>query len=378
MSQAIMFARIWQLLIKEVIQVARDRLLAVFVFTFPLLQLVLVAQTAGGDVVNLPLAVMDQDHSPVSRRLVQLLNNTEELNLRYIPATMDELKRLLDSGRAAAAVVIPAGFMANLFNPHSQAQVQVLVDGTNISSGRQALVTSEGAIADYLSRLVAETSAGHLALSPIELQTAIRFNPRLSGKYVALPGLLAFTVYQVAMVVASVGLVRERELGTLEQLVVTPVKRSELLIGKAIPAVVIATLNFAGLLQVVVRGFHIPMRGSWALLFLLSEFFIVSEVAVGLMISAVARSQQQAVLIVFPLAMIELSLSGYLVPVENMPPALQVLSAFSPLRHYMAMLKAVMLKAADLTTLWPAALALVGLAVAYGLVSLRNVARSFD
>jgi ABC-2 type transport system permease protein len=206
----------------------------------------------------------------------------------------------------------------------------------------------------------------------------VRFNPLLNGKYVAIPGLFAFAVYQVAMVVASVTLVRERELGTLEQLAVTPVRRIELLSGKGVPAILVGVANFALLLAVVVGVFQIPMRGSYALLFALSTLFIAAEVGIGLLISAVSRSQQQAVLMVFPLAMVDLALSGYLVPVEAMPRGLQVLSLFTPLRHYMKILKDIMLKGADISTLWPSALALIGLALVVGLLALRNVARNFE
>jgi ABC-2 type transport system permease protein len=180
------------------------------------------------------------------------------------------------------------------------------------------------------------------------------------------------------MVVASVTLVRERELGTLEQLAVTPIRRIELLSGKALPAILVGMVNFFLLLMVVIGVFDIPMRGSYALLVSLSALFITAEVAVGLLISAISRSQQQAILLVFPLAMIDLALSGYLVPVETMPRGLQVLSLFTPLRHYMKILKDIMLKGADFSVLWPSALALAGLALLFGLLALRNVARSFE
>lgn len=381
-----MLTRIWQLIIKEFIQFRRDRLMAIFLFTFPLLQLVLVAQTAGAEVADLPLAVLDQDNSRVSRALIQALDNTEELYLAYLPGSLDEVKWLLDHGQAQVAVVIPPNFNQELLAASGLPQVQVLVDGTNVTAGSAALHAAEGVIQSYLARQWSELVSAALpggtgaavAGPPVDLRTTIRFNPQLNGKYVAIPGLFAFVVYQVAVIVAAVALVRERELGTLEQLAVTPVRRIELLAGKIIPAVCVGLINFSVLFLVVVGVFHIPMRGSWLLLFQLSALFIMAEAGWGLMISSVARSQQQAVLIVFPLAMLDLSLSGYLVPVENMPLALRVLSAFSPLRHYMTILKAIMLRGADLTTLWPSVLALAALAVAVILLTWRNVARTLD
>lgn len=374
-----MFSRTWQVIVKELLHFRRDRVLTIFIFVFPLVQLILVAQTAGADVANLPLAVWDQEHSAASRQITTALDNTAELSLRYLPTSLREVQRLLDTGQAAAAVTIPPGFAADLARPGSPATVQVIVDGSNVSSGSSALAAAEGAISStLLRRLSGGASLAAVLASPVELQTLVRFNPRLNGKYVAIPGLFAFVVYQIAMVVASVTLVRERELGTLEQLAVTPIRRSELLSGKAIPAILVSLVNFVLLLAVVVGVFSIPMRGSYALLLALSTLFIVAEVGVGLLISAVSRSQQQAVLLVFPLAMVDLALSGYLVPVETMPRGLQVLSFFTPLRHYMKILKDIMLKGADMSTLWPSALALAGLALVVGLLALRNVARSFE
>lgn len=375
-----MFTRTWQVIVKELFHFRRDRALTAFLFLFPVLQLVLVAQTAGSAVGDLSLAVWDQDHSPASRAVAQALDNTRELTLTYQPTSSDAIARLLDRGLAAAAVVIPPNFGADLVAPAAEpAQIQVIIDGANVSSGSAALSAAEGAITAALLRwLAGATDAAVAAGGPVALETLVRFNPELNGKFVAIPGLFAFVVYQVAMVVASVTIVRERELGTLEQLAVTPTRRIEILTGKAIPAIFVGLVNFLVLYGVVVGVFHVPMRGSWALLFLLSALFVAAEVGVGLMVSAVSRSQQQAVLLVFPLAMIDLSLSGYLVPVESMPQGLQMLSLFSPLRHYMKILKDIMLKGADLSTLWPSALALAGLALVVGLLALRNVARNFE
>ncbi len=373
-----MFSRIWRIIVKELLHFRRDRVLTTFLFVFPLVQLVLVAQTAGSNVSNLPLAVWDQDHSAASRALIDALNNTAELALRYAPASMEEVQRLLDAGQTAVAVIIPPGLAGDLERGSSPA-VQVIIDGSSVSGGSSALAAAEGAISSaLLQRLAGAADLSSALAAPIDVRTLLRFNPEANGKFVAIPGLFAFVVYQVAMVVASVTLVRERELGTLEQLAVTPVRRIELLSGKALPAILVGVVNFLVLLAVVVGVFDIPMLGSYALLLTLSTLFVTAEVGVGLLISAVSRSQQQAILLVFPLAMVDLALSGYLVPVETMPRALQVLSLFTPLRHYMRILKDIMLKGADMSTLWPSALALAGLALVFGLLALRNVARNFE
>lgn len=379
-----MIARTWQVIVKEFLHFRRDRTLTAFLLLFPMLQLILVAQTAGQDAANLPLAVLDQDNSATSRQIITALDNTRELVLRYLPGNMDEIERLMDTGQVLVVVIIPPRFAANLVSAGEPSQVQVIVDGSNVSGGSAALGAAEGAVRSTLGRVLsgrgglsASTAAG-LSGPPVDLQAVIRFNPDLNGRFVAVPGLFAFIVYQIALLVASVTLVRERELGTLEQLAVTPVHPVELLVGKALPAVLIGMVNFVLMLLLVVGVFDIPMRGSYALLLALTALFVAAEVAVGLLVSALSKSQQQAVLIVFPLAMVDLALSGYLVPVETMPKALQLLSYISPVRHYMKILKDIMLKGADLSTLWPSMLALSGLALVVGLLALHNVLRSFE
>ena len=374
-----MLTRIWHIIVKEFIQFRRDRLLTLFLFTIPVMQLVLLVHAASSGVVNLPTAVLDQDHSRASRGLVQALNNTEELAIYYFPTSDDEVKRLLDSGQAALAVVIPPGFERDLFDPEVSPQMQIIVDGSNSLGGNTGLRTAEGVVHSYLRRLlVSENPAGPAAAVPLDLRLAIRFNRSLDHRAYTIPAQLAFIVYQVTLAVASLGLAREHELGTLEQLIVTPLQRFELLIGKAVPSAIIGLIDFGIMLTLVVRVYHVPMKGSWRLLWLLTALFILAEVSWGLLISSFSRTQQQAILFVFLVAMTDITLSGYLVPVEHMPFGLKVISIFSPIRHYMTILRAIMLKGADLVVLWPEALWLVALMIGVTYVSLRNVAREFE
>jgi ABC-2 type transport system permease protein len=182
----------------------------------------------------------------------------------------------------------------------------------------------------------------------------------------------------VALIVAALGITRERELGTLEQLLVTPLRRVELIVGKAIPAVVVASVNFFIVFLIVNQGFELPMRGSFTLLFALSVLFIIAEVGWGLMISAFSHTQQQAVLFVFVLAMTDVAFSGYTVPVERLPQAMQWIAQLFPFQHYLQILRGVMLRGADLSTLWPQALALVILAIGSMSVALFALRRRLD
>ncbi len=383
-----MLSRIWQIVVKEFIQFIRDRILTLFLFLFPVTQLILVAQATGSGVIDLPTAILDQDGSRTSRSLAQALDNTEELALYAFPESIEATKRLLDEGQAGLAVVIPPNFERDLLsggrlanaprrkgNPDSgQAQLQIIADGANSIAADTALRTAEGAIRSRLAGLLA--TAGRPG--PLDLRISVRFNQSLDTRDYAIPAQLAFIVYQVTLAVASLSLARERELGTLEQLAVAPLRRFELLTGKALPPAVIGFIDFIIMFLVIVGVYEVPMKGSWALLFLLSALFIAAEVSGGLMISALSRTQQQAVLTLFMVAIAEIMLSGYLVPVERLPIGLKVISLFSPIRHYMVILRSIMLKGADLLTLWPETLALLVLGAALAILSARNVARVFE
>jgi ABC-2 type transport system permease protein len=189
---------------------------------------------------------------------------------------------------------------------------------------------------------------------------------------------MGFIVYQVTLMVAALGLARERELGTLEQILVTPIRRRELIVGKAIPALIIGALDFVLMFVVTITLFDVPMRGSVPLLFVLSLLFIAAEIGWGLTLSAHARTQQQAILLFFLLAIIDMSFSGYLVAVSHMPLPMQIIAQLFPMQHYLAIVRAVMLKGAGLEVLWPQVVALGVLGLAAAIVARRSVSRQLD
>ncbi len=368
-----MLSRIWQIVVKEFIQFVRDRMLALFLFTFPVMQLVLVAQATSSDAVNLSTAILDEDKSAASRGLIQTLRNTDGLTVDYFPAGEDEVGWLIDTGQAAAAVVIPPNFESDLHGG-ARPKVQIIADGSNTIATNTALQTTEGAINSYLYGLVAAADTA----PRLDLRSVFRFNPSLDHRFYAIPAQLAFIVYQVTLAIAALVLARERELGTLEQLIVTPLRRFELLLGKAVCPAVIGLIDFTLMLAIVVGVYRIPMRGSWELLYLLTALFVAAEVSWGMLLSSISRTQQQAIMFVFMIAMVDIALSGYLVPVDTMPFGMQMISTVSPIRYYITILRAIMLKGADLTTLWPETLVLAALTVGIATISLRNVARDFE
>jgi ABC-2 type transport system permease protein len=375
-----MFSRIGNLARKELIQLGRDWTMMAFILTLPVLQLFLLARSTSASIDNLSVALLDRDRSRASRRVAAVLGNREELQVRHFPATLEEARYLLDQGDAILAVIIPEGFSGALDRAVLQPAIQLVADGSNdlmagiaLSAARQALV----GFAREEAWLVAGKSVGNRAAG-IDLRTTVRYNPTFDVKLFTVPAQVGFIVYQVTLTVASIGVARERELGTLEQLMVMPMGRLELIIGKAIPALIVATLNFLLMVGVAVFGFGVPMQGSLWHLLGLTVLFVTAEIGYGIFISGIAHTQQQAILLVFVLAMVDMAFSGYLVPIKNLPTPLRVMARVVPLRHYLTMMRAVMLKGARLDALWPHAAAVVLMGMLVTSLAVRNLSRSLD
>jgi ABC-2 type transport system permease protein len=206
----------------------------------------------------------------------------------------------------------------------------------------------------------------------------VRFNPTLNSRNYSIPAMMGTIVFELALVIAVQAFTRERETGTLEQLIIMPFRRIELIIGKAIPPFIVTLLDFGAMLWVAVNVFKVPMAGSLPLLFGLTALFAVAETMWGMLISTFARTQQQAVLLVFVEAIFDMIFSGFLVSVDNLPPLLKGISAVIPLRYYLLIIRSIMLKGSTLETLWPQAAALAALTMAIGLLAVFNVGRRLD
>lgn len=346
---------------KELLQLIRDRLLLIFLILTPAIQLFLIAEATGAGVRGIRLAVWDQEQSTQSQELVTALDNTDEFLLMHRAASYQELHDLVDQGEATVAVIIPPDFTRNLDRPGSRTAVSVIVDGTNVIVASSVLSAMQGAVNELIQDLAAQ-SPGR-APGGIDLKVDTAFNATLNMRVSTLPSQLSFITYQLVLVIAAVGLVRERELGTMEQLVVTPISRLQLVLGKALMATIIGLLNFYLLVLLLTWGFKVPLRGDLTLLAGLGILFIITEIGWGTLISILTTSQQQAILLVFLLAMLEVTFSGYLVPTENMPWFMQLIAQFSPLQHFTYITRAVFLKGADLTMLVGHVLAMALLAI---------------
>jgi ABC-2 type transport system permease protein len=362
-----MVTRIWNLATKELRQLWRDKLILLFVMLGPISELTLVAWATSGEIEQIPTVVVDRDRSAASRELVQALENTETFEASYLQRTDQAAQAMIDSGAALVAVLIPAGFEESLLGAEEPAPVQVILDGADPSAARAARISAEGAIAAF-SQAIARKRLAPLAAGGggvIDLDVRVWFNEELKTSNYEVPSELGFMLSGVALMLASLGIARERELGTLEQLMVTPLRSSELILGKALPVLILAYLNFLIMLALVVFVFQVPMRGSWSLLLAIAFFYLLTEMVWGLMISAVSRTQVQALLLAFMLMMVEVVFSGYAFPVENMPWLLQRIANFVPIKHWLLILRGILLKGAGVSVFWKelASLAALGLAI---------------
>jgi ABC-2 type transport system permease protein len=353
---------IFNLTWKEILQFWRDRVLVIFLIIIPVAQLLLIAEATGAGVRGIKFSVWDQDQSQLSQDLIRTLDNSEEFTLLSRVQNYEEIKQSIDDGSAKVALIIPPDFSRAAMRTDARASVTAIIDGTNVIVGNSVLAAIEGAVNDLLQQMLSES--GFIRRQGIDLKVDLAFNPTLNIRWSTLTAQLPFITYQLVLIVAAVGFVRERELGTMEQLVVTPISRLDLMLGKGLMALGVGVINFFLLMLALTAGFQIPFRGDIFTFTLLGLLFILTEIGVGTLLSIITTSQQQAILIVFLLAMLEVTFSGYLVPTDNMPPFMQVAAAVSPLQHFTAITRQVFLKGSTIPMMLNHILPLVGMAIA--------------
>ncbi len=366
-----MIVRIWNLATKELLHLWRDKMILLFVFMGPISELALVAWATSGDIEHIPTAIIDRDRSAASRALVQALENTETFDANYYPRDEEEARALVDAGTVLVALLIPLDFEEQLVRVGESAQVQLILDGADPSAARAAQMSAEGAVGAFAQQIsVQRMGQADTWGEVIDVDVRVWFNEELKTSNYEVPSELGFMLVGVALMVASLGIARERELGTLEQLLVTPLRSVELILGKALPVMILSYLNFLLMLGLVVFVFRVPMRGSWSLLLGIALFYLLVEMGWGLMISAVSRTQVQALLLAFMLMMIEVVFSGYAFPVENMPWLLQRIANFVPIKHWLIVLRSILLKGAGVHVFWKELLSLAALGLVINVVTL--------
>jgi ABC-2 type transport system permease protein len=318
-------------------------------------------------IMNIPTAVYDQNHSQTSRELVTMLINSDVFDVEHVVGSRAELNELLAQGAVKVGLIIPPSFGRDV--ERQEATVQVLLDGSETSTALIAQAYLEGMAYVYVQRMLAGTTALPDELAQIDTRARTWFNEDMRREVFQLPGEMAGGVALLAVLLPALAIIKEREEGTLEQLFVTPLRSFELVLGKSLLTLIITFLVFSGMLSLNVLHFRVPLRGSLALLMGLTSFYIFVEMGWGLLISATARTQGQGFLGAFIIVILEIILSGQVLPVEYMPRAAQLIGYLMPNRHYTTIVRDIMLKGSTLVDLWPQVIAL-GLAglVLYGLV----------
>ena len=374
--------RIRNLVRKEFIHFTRDRLLTPVILFGPVAELIMIGIATSGDIDHLPTAIVNQDMGERGGILAQMIHASPVFDVHEQVNDGDEARELVEDGRLTAVFTIPEDFSVALDDPvNAEAtQVALLLDGSDTFAAEAAKYGAEGVV-DNFAAIVAVgwfADAG-VALSAVEEPTIrLLYNEHLKKSFYELPAEMGIMLYFVAAGVASLGIARERERGTWEQLLVTPMRPLEIVIGKALPAIPIAYAVFLMLLGVSLVGFGLPMRGSWPLLLLVVLLYILVELSVGVLISSFSKSQIQAFLLVATLMMVEFIFSGYIFAVDTMPALIQTLSNFIPMKHGLNMVRSILLRGVGLDALWPSILMLAALGCGVLAVATLIVRRRLD
>jgi ABC-2 type transport system permease protein len=337
---------------KELLQLGRDRLTLAMMVALPLAQLLLFGYAINTDVRHIPTLVYDADRSAASRDLARSLEATGFYDLVGAARDHDEIARAFAAGEARAALVIPARYAADLARGRA-ATLQLIVDGSDPQVVASATNTAAGLVAARGAELVRHRSPAGTTSEPLRLEPQILYNPELRTAVYVVPGLVGVILTMTMVMLTAMAIARERERGTLEQLIVSPVSRLELMLGKIVPYV---TIGYVQMTLVLVLGrlvFGVPIVGSVALLYALALLFISANLAIGLFFSTLAQTQQQAMQMSFFFLLPNILLSGFMFPFEAMPEPARWLGQALPLTHFLRVVRGIALKGSSLADLWP-------------------------
>jgi ABC-2 type transport system permease protein len=373
--------RLAALVRKEFIQIFRDPRSLTIIFIMPLIQLFMLGFAATNDVRNVPLAVLDHDRSAASRDLLAAYRAADYFHVDYDVTTETELRQLIDSGQAGVGMIIPPGYGDQLAAGQT-AEVAFVVDGSDPSIAGTALSAAQLIAQAKATALVAERAAqlgqGAAARLPIEVRTQVWYNPDLISAYNMVPAMIGLILMFLTLQLTAAAIVREREAGTMEQLVVTPLRSTELMIGKLTPFVLIAMIDAVEIIVVGVLVFNVPINGSLALLFALSALFLATSLGIGLFVSTIAKTQREAQMSSMLFVLPAMFLSGFFFPIAAMPKVLQYASYGVPLRYFLIVTRSIVLKGVGIDALVPEVRALAIFAVAIMTLAVLRFRKTLD
>ncbi len=347
---------------KEIIHMMRDPRTLIMILIMPVLQLLLLGYANNTDIKNVPTVIFDQSNSQASRSLLEAFRVTGYYSFDYVASTDAEVNDLIGAGKVKVGIIIPPDYSSNLLSGNS-AQVSVVIDGSDPTTASavlsaSALTGQEHGISLRLQQLALAGGSGSAAASPVDVRTRVLYNPDLLGAYNLVPGLIAMILFQTATNLTALSIVRERERGTIEQLIVTPIRNWELVLAKIIPYIIV---SFADMLLILLIGtfwFGVPIRGSLWLLFAMTGLYLLPTLGLGLLISTFARTQQQAQMMTMPILLPAMMLSGFIFPVASLPVFLQLVGDIFPLTYFIYMLRGIVVKGVGLQLIMPQTIAL--------------------
>jgi ABC-2 type transport system permease protein len=366
---------------KEFLQIFRDPMMLRIIFLVPLIQLFILGYTITLDVRNVGLVVRDEDKSELSRQLVEKVINSRRFRIVGYEQSQPELKSYFEHSLASVSLAIPRGFEEDVLNGR-RPELQVLLDGVDSNTSAVAM--------GYLQRIIGSLEVkfppasllklGNPTSEQLRIDSRVRvwFNPNLESKFYILPGIVAFLLTMTTTILTGLGIVREREIGTLEQLNVTPIRSYQLILGKTIPFAILGFVLFLMGLSVVSFWYGIHMAGSLLLLLLFAFIFLLTTLGVGLFVSTLASTQLEAVFITFFFIIFALLMSGLFAPIHNMPPIVQKLTYLNPLRYFIEIIRGIYLKGSGLEYLWKDGLILLGCGSAIMSLSILRFKKRVD
>ncbi|MBI4913012.1 MAG: ABC transporter permease [Acidobacteria bacterium] len=373
-----MWTRVKALVWKEFLQLRRDRFTLAFVVGMPLMQLVIFGFAINYDVKHLPAVVLDESHSQESRSFVDGLEATQYFDVKHQVASESDLRKEIDTGRAKVGVWFPPDY-ARMLRSGQTAQVMVVVNASDPTTSGSAISTVTG-VANLRSTQVLfdRMGLGPSSRPPVPIEVRVRpwYNPNMRSPTFIVPGLIGIMMAMTCVVYASASIVKERERGTLDQILVTPVSPLELFLGKAIPVVIMAYIQLSFLTLVGYLVFQVPVTGSLPLLYLCAVFFIVPMLGIGILISTKAQTQAQSNQMGMLTFMPMVFLSGYVFPIEGMPLFFQGISQVIPLTHFINIVRAIVLRGVGLEAFWPSIVKLLVLTLVIWTAALRSMRRA--
>jgi ABC-2 type transport system permease protein len=370
--------RIIALLKKEFGQLFKDRRLLPIIFVAPVLQLTLLGFAASLDVKNISMVVCDLDKSAESRSMIQKFTNSGYFTLEYATEEYSTIQQYIDNNKVTMALVIPHRFGDKVLR-REPAKIQVILDGSEGNTAAISMGYINQIIIGASTRILTEVLGGRAPAGRVDPEVRAWYNPSLKSRNFMVPGVLVLILLITTTNLTAMAIVKEKEIGTLEQLMVTPIRSFELILGKLFPFIIVGMTNVCVVLTVMVFGFGIPIKGSVLLLFVLTGIFLMTSLGIGLFVSTISKTQQQAMMTaIFFVMMPMMYISGFVFPIENMPMPLQYLSLCIPMRYYLVIIRSIILKGVGIDMLWPQAVVLLTMGLAILVASALRFRKKLD